>query len=226
MRKYRVLLEMFKTGDFFYLFHRLPDGISHSCSVGVESLLGYPQSDVSATFLFDRIHTNDQPAVEEFDKESELFFEKLEKKERWEYKTRYTFRLKNKNGRYKQFMFQSIPFRRLDNTSSELLLIFSDISELKTDTDQHLSFIHLSGGKSYRRIRSIKQVNAIIPLSKREREVMRLTAEGKDALRIAETLKVSPTTVRNHLRKMRKKTGTQNTAQLVVLNQELNIGHE
>jgi ATP/maltotriose-dependent transcriptional regulator MalT len=52
------------------------------------------------------------------------------------------------------------------------------------------------------------------PLSTRERQIMALVAGGASNAKIAETLFVTPTTVRTHLDRIRDKTGARNRAEL------------
>ena len=52
------------------------------------------------------------------------------------------------------------------------------------------------------------------PLSAREREIMALLAGGASNAKIAETLFVTPNTVRTHLDRIRDKTGARNRAEL------------
>ena len=54
-------------------------------------------------------------------------------------------------------------------------------------------------------------------LSRREREVLDLLAEGSTNVETAERLHISVNTVKNHRKSMLKKTGTNNTAALVRL---------
>jgi DNA-binding CsgD family transcriptional regulator len=52
------------------------------------------------------------------------------------------------------------------------------------------------------------------PLSARERQIMALLAGGARNAKIAETLFVTPNTVRTHLDRIRDKTGARNRAEL------------
>jgi DNA-binding CsgD family transcriptional regulator len=52
------------------------------------------------------------------------------------------------------------------------------------------------------------------PLSARERQIMALVAGGASNAKIAETLFVTPNTVRTHLDRIRDKTGARNRAEL------------
>jgi non-specific serine/threonine protein kinase len=52
------------------------------------------------------------------------------------------------------------------------------------------------------------------PLSARERQIMALLAGGASNAKIAETLYVTPNTVRTHLDRIRDKTGARNRAEL------------
>jgi len=55
----------------------------------------------------------------------------------------------------------------------------------------------------------------VAPLSSQELEILRMFAEGSDALRIAKALGISPQTLRNHLHHINKKLRTHNRLEAV-----------
>ena len=60
---------------------------------------------------------------------------------------------------------------------------------------------------------------AVVPaasLTEREREVLRLVAEGRDNQEIAEALTISPSTVKNHVSSILEKLGLENRIQAAV----------
>lgn len=62
---------------------------------------------------------------------------------------------------------------------------------------------------------STEQSSVLSSISKKEREILELIAEGKSSKEIAEELELSIRTVSNHRANMLKKTGLNNTAELV-----------
>ena len=60
-------------------------------------------------------------------------------------------------------------------------------------------------------------IHADLPLSKREREILRLLALGKDTKRMADSLCVSPATVRNHVQHILEKLGAHSRLQALAI---------
>ncbi|MGB6036751.1 MAG: helix-turn-helix transcriptional regulator, partial [Cryomorphaceae bacterium] len=172
--------------------------------------------------LFDLIHPDDQNGVEEFEAEAKDFFESLHVKEKWNYKTCYNFRIRTKYGRFKHILFQSVPYRFTEDNETEHLGIFTNIDSLKSNSDQHLSFIHLNGGSSYQPYKTIQKVGSFPPLSRRELEIMTCMMKGFDVVNTAQKLNISLSTLRNHLKHIRNKTGAKSTIHLVALAKERN----
>lgn len=61
------------------------------------------------------------------------------------------------------------------------------------------------------------EVPAVLPLSDREREILRLIASGKNTKTIAESLCISPATVRNHIQHILEKLGAHSRLQALVI---------
>jgi len=221
IQKFDTLLEMFKTGNFFYLLHTPETNQTRLCSKGITDILAYEPEGVDLDFIFDLIHPDDQAAVEEFEEAAAAFYQTVSMKERWNYKTRYNFRLKSKYGRFKQFLYQRVLYT-MTNETVEYLCAFTDIDALKSDTDQHLSLMHLYEGRSAINLRINRKIEPLPDLTRREREVVKKFTNGSNIESIAEGLHISATTVRNHLKRVRGKTGAKSNVHLVALAKEKN----
>lgn len=221
IQKFDTLLEMFKTGNFFYLLHTPDTNQTRLCSKGVTDILAYDPGEVDLDFILDLIHPEDQAAVEEFEEAAAAFYQTVSVEERWNYKTRYNFRLKSKYGRFKQFLYQRVPYT-MTTEAVQYLCAFTDIDSLKSDTDQHLSLVHLYGGESFINLRVNRKIEPLSELTRREREVVRKFTNGSNIESIAEDLHISAATVKNHLKRIRRKTGAKSNVHLVALAKEKN----
>ena len=215
-------LEMFQTGNFFYLIvANEPNHISH-CSRGVQVVLGYKPEQVDFNLLLDLVHPDDLPVMEEFEAEANQFYSSLPTEEKWNYKTQYNLRLQAKTGKYKHFMFQSLPYRVTEKRKIEHLYIFTDVSSVKTNSDQHLSLIHLRGGPSKKLYRSHKKVEKLPDFSPVELEVLAAISTDGNLTVTAKHLNITLESLRNHLKRMRYKTGAKSTVHLMALAREKN----
>lgn len=61
------------------------------------------------------------------------------------------------------------------------------------------------------------EVPAVLPVSDREREILRLLASGKSTKTIADSLCISPATVRNHIQHILEKLGAHSRLQALVI---------
>ena len=217
---FHALLEMFKSGDFFYLLFIPERNATTFCSNGFRDILDIDVETVKMEQLFDLIHPDDRTIVEEFEAEAQEFYRSLPSKERWNYKTRYNFRIRTKYGRFKHVLFQSVPYQLTEGKEIEYIGIFTNINSIKSDSDQHLSFIHLKGGVSHRPYKTIRKAESLPPLSVREVEILKCVMKEYDLSNTSQKLNISLNTLRNHLKHIRNKTGAKSTIHLVALAKE------
>lgn len=220
IREHEVWLQRFQAGDFFYLIVNSESVQSTFCSDGVEKVLGYKAKNIDFELLFDLIHPDDVPVMEEFEAEANKFYLTLPAEERWNYKTQYNLRLKSKTGKFKQLMFQSQPLRLTEKKRVEYLYTFTDISSIKTNTDQHLSLIHLRGGESKKLYRQKKKIEKLPDFSGRELEILEATMQEPDLPITAQNLHISLESLKNHLKRIRRKAGAKSTVHLLALAKE------
>ncbi len=75
----------------------------------------------------------------------------------------------------------------------------------------------LGGRTTEKRLDAVPAVSALLPLSEREREILRWLAAGKNGKEIADTLCISPVTVRNHIQHILEKLGAHSRLQALVI---------
>jgi DNA-binding CsgD family transcriptional regulator len=132
------------------------------------------------------------------------------------YKTSADFRIKVKSGFYKRILQQNTPLQT-DKAGNIvlLLMVFTDISHV--NTQKGVSAAIISTEKDGYMIWEAKdiQLKQQLTFSRREREIIKLLAEGFSSKQIAETLHLSEYTVSTHRRNMLDKTNLPNARSLV-----------
>lgn len=138
-----------------------------------------------------------------------------------DYKVSYSFRLKTKDHKIKMILHQVITLVTQGDKIHYVFGIHSDITHLKTPTEDRISFIGLNGAPSYFSLstdpETLLQPPAKLNLSLREMEIISLLAEGHSSKEIATQLHISHHTVDTHRRNLLKKAGVQNTLELVAI---------
>jgi DNA-binding CsgD family transcriptional regulator len=214
---YRKLLNIIYEGEFYYWILDIPSAKVEYASPNVYDILGYTQDEFTLDLFFQIIHPNDVSFFLNFETKVGEFFNSLDAKRVFNYKVRYDFRLRKKNGDYLQILHQVITIQTTENGGVlKTLGIHSDISHLKTQRNPELSFIGLNGEPSFINV----EVTTVFPptkglLTKQEKVILKLLVEGKQSAEIAQILSVSKHTILNHRRNILTKTASSTTAELI-----------
>ncbi|APU67780.1 response regulator transcription factor [Christiangramia flava] len=151
----------------------------------------------------------------------------LSKEEILSYKVVYSYRSTGLDGEIKNMLHQATILSTDENgIIRHAFSMHTDVSHLNLSPNDDISFIHMDGGISYCNIKTdtgsfdpknteFEDNNLNQLFSDREKEIIKMLAEGHNAKDIAEALNLSPHTVRTHRRNMLSKTGYTNTAQLI-----------
>ncbi len=137
-----------------------------------------------------------------------------------DYKVSYQFRMKDKFGKYKVMLHQSIPLS-LDEKGQPVLVLVNetDISHITTSNNYRISFLALNAKKSYINIRNKEDLMNPRPSAKtvteRELDILRLLSEGYSSKEIAGNLHIAYDTVRTHRNNILKKTKLKTLAQVI-----------
>ncbi|MFB2117965.1 LuxR C-terminal-related transcriptional regulator [Parapedobacter sp. 2B3] len=135
-----------------------------------------------------------------------------------DFKMRYDIRYQKKDGSYCRILYQAIIIEH-DGLGRILRTFgtYTDINYLKEGGAPTLSFIGMNGMPSYIDV-PLKNRN-LLPkkdnITYRERQVLKLLAEGMLSKEIASTLGISKETVDRHRKNMLHKKGLANTSELV-----------
>lgn len=216
---YHKFLKLFQINES-YCFVFLP-GISEIeyCSDNVLQLLGYTPEEFTIEVFLQSIHPDDFPTFMRFERAVVTFKKKLPVSELMNYKSRYNYRIRKKDGNYITIMQQSITIES-DQEGSILrnFVIHTDISDIKTDSSMSLSFINIAEGQSFFNVENNLEEYATedAKLTPREREIVSYIAQNYTSQQIAEALHISKDTVSTHRKNIHSKTGTHNALELVV----------
>jgi len=212
------ILNIFQVGDFYYFIFNTQNAQVEYVDPNVVKVLGYPAEDVSPAFFFSVIHPEDQHWFVNFEHTVVEFFQQLPPDQVLNYKVRYDFRLRKKDGTYVRILQQVVTLLADEKgLVMKTLGVHTDITELKPSGRPVLSFIGMNGAPSYVDV-EIKTV--FVPnkelISPREKQILTLLIEGKTSKEIATILGNTKQTVDKHRKNMLMKTGAKSSAELVV----------
>lgn len=172
------------------------------------------QSSVSG--LLRRCHPEDLPGVVESLRK--VHFE-LEKKDYQDNEGLYfsmDFRYRSAKGRYIRLLLHAVPQKSDQNgVPVSWTGLCSDISYLKMEGG--VSFTMRSNTQKIVSITNANEKKVFTLFSNRERQILKLLAQGFSTQRIEDKLNISQHTVRTHRRNMHKKCKVANTSQLINL---------
>jgi len=134
-----------------------------------------------------------------------------------DYRLSFNHRFIHKNESISEFLLEGT-FSRYENSKSPVLnlKVFSEIGDIKTDDTINLTIFRYSTYQGYQKVFTkvyVKKYNST--LSQRELEIIKLCHEGLSSKMIADKLKLSIHTVKNHKRNCMEKTGTHNISELI-----------
>lgn len=215
---HKKLLNIFQVGDYYYMIFNVRETKFDLVSPDIANVLGYAPNEVNVPFFIGNIHPEDQPWFLNFENKVQEFFATLTRDQVPNYKVRYDYRIKKKNGTYIRVLQQVVTIQADgENNVVRTLVVHTDITHIKPEGLPLLSFIGMNGEPSYINVDVDKVFTNPGPemITFREREILTLLIEGKDSKGIAEALYISKQTVDTHRKNMLHKTGCSNTASLI-----------
>lgn len=215
----KKLMNIFEVGESYFYVFDLIDMKLDFMSKEVESVLGYPSSQLNMAFLLEKIHPDDQSWFLNIENKATEFFATLTLEQIPNYKLRYDYRIQKSNGEYIRVLQQVVTLEYSE--TGRILKSFgahTDISHLKMKGDPVLSFIGLNGEPSFINVNVEKVFKASSEfLSKREAEILLLLVDGKKTKEIAVDLFISEATVSTHRKNLLAKTKAKNTSDMIVM---------
>lgn len=214
---HKKLLSFFQVGDYYYYIFNVKQSIFELISSEITELLGYYPDEVDVPFFLSNIHPDDQPWFLNFENKVKEFFATLSHHQIPNYKVRYDYRIRKKNGEYIRILQQVVTIQFDENNGVlRTLGVHTDISHIKSEGLPVLSFIGLNGEPSYTAV-EVKKVftSTEMPLTRREREILTLLTQGNKSEDISRLLFISKLTVDTHRKNLLKKTDTTSTVALI-----------
>lgn len=218
-----IVSSVFSAGpSYYYVIDFFDMRVSHMSS-SVKEIHGLEPETATFNDILSLIHPEDVDYVTKAEEKviqffrSEVGWDKVLK-----YKNSYCLRFKTSDNSYKLFLHQSIVLT-LDDSGGygKALNIHTDISHLTKTNNHKISMIGLLGEPSYLNMSLDESSDNKTPFivekgfTKREIEIIRLIADGKQEKEISEKLFISLTTVKTHRKNILRKSGCKNSAELV-----------
>ena len=211
------LLRFFQVGESYYYLFNVSTAEFEYVSPSIEKVLGYRPEDATLAFLFNKVHPDDQKIFVNFENEVGHFLLGLPPEKIFKYKIRMDIRMQKSDGTYTRILYQVVAFEQHeDGRILRTLGSHADIGYLKMEGKPTLSFIGFDGEPSYIDVKVGRELIHIKnTISRREREVLTCIMNGMAAKVIAGHLYISLETVYRHRKNMLKRTGCQNSAELI-----------
>ncbi|MBD1433898.1 hypothetical protein H8B06_13755 [Sphingobacterium sp. DN00404] len=219
LEMHRRLLDLFHVGPHYYYIFNCGTGEFEVLDERASAVTGYPLEHISPRFLVDKLHPEDVSYFLNFENTITDFYVNLPIEKILHYKTSYDVRFRASNGKYMRILQQVTPIQTSEKGSIfRTLGVHTDISHMKPEGKPVLNIIGLNDHPSYYNVQPDVVFEPAKPiLTKREQEVLNLIIEGKMSTEIADSLCISPETVKTHRKNIIRKSGSKNVAELVSL---------
>lgn len=212
----------FSTGaSYYYVLDFLHVDQPMYLSDSVRQILGLDPQNTTIQNIIDRVHPEDLTFVSRAEETAITILSRdIGMDQVKNYKISYCTRLQTRDGSYRLFNHQALILATDDTHGvAKSLGIHTDITHLTSSNNHKLSLLNIFGGKSYLNIdvfdENSKPMAGQSPFTDREADVLRLLAQGKTSIAIADILKISPNTVKNHRKNILKKAECKTTGQLI-----------
>jgi len=215
---YKKMLNIFHVGDFYYFIFNCTTAQIEWTSNSITKILGIDSpAEFTIDFILENIHPEDLPYFLDFENQVTLFFNQLPTDKVLKYKVSYDYRMRRKDGTYVRILQQAVTVQtNLEGAVIRVLDVHTDISHLKKENGSKLSFIGLEGEPSILEFAYSKDfLTNTSKLTKREKQILKLIAEGFSSNEIGEKLFIASITVKKHRQNILKKTDCKNITQLI-----------
>lgn len=210
-----ITSQIISLGPFYYYIIDFYDMSLSHISQSIQDIHGYDPEHTTFQDILGTIHPDDISYVQKTETAiAEFYYTKLKPEQLLRYKMNYSFRSRMADGTYALLNHQAI-LLTLDSNGGfgKSLNIHTRIDHIASTNNMKYSLIGLDNEPSFMN-RSVQE-NALLNLSKREVEIVKLIADGMDSIEIADRLFISPKTVKKHRSNILKKLNVKNTSQVV-----------
>nr|WP_232325418.1 LuxR C-terminal-related transcriptional regulator [Pedobacter panaciterrae] len=205
------------TGPFYFYVIDFYDMSLSNVSTAIKDIHGLDPQTVNFSDVLDAIHPDDVDFVANAEAFiTRFFYERIPREKLLSYKMNYSFRSRMKDGEYALLNHQAIMLS-LDEDSrwGKSLNIHTRIDHLSNLNTRKISIIGLNGEPSYMNMAIEETVPPMACFSKREKQILKLIAEGFSNSEISEKLFIAVLTVKKHRQNILNKTDCKNIAQLI-----------
>ena len=217
-----IIASIFSPGEYYFFLLNFFNFKIEYTHPTVKSIYGVEPEDFTLDLFFGRMHPEDAEQMRLKEQAAgEFFYNRLPVSKIMRYKSSYTFRIMDHSGNWRHMLHQCTPVQlSAEGRIHHSISVHSDITYLNILPDHRISFIGLAGEPSYYSLStnpdSILEPEQTMVLSDREKEIIRLLAEGMGSKQIGDKLCISSHTVDTHRRNLLKKTGANNMVELTV----------
>ncbi|AYZ13885.1 LuxR family transcriptional regulator [Chryseobacterium arthrosphaerae] len=216
-------VKSFPVGPYFWFITNNIEMRTKRTSENIELFTPYSKEqwiNSDTTFFMNLFHPQDRRHIMAAFVFSATLRLKLLKEGKTEVRFNYYGRMINRNHEYRWVLLQS-PLQIINNDEIKAsFVVVYDLSHFIIQNLPLLSIIDLTNNEAqyFKHVdqQVYKKINMEKPkITKREKEVLNLMAQGFNSPEIAEKLFLSYHTVENHKRNLRKKTNTKTSAELI-----------
>lgn len=204
--------------SYYFIFNCETSEIEYT-SPDITRVLGYEPNEFNIQLLLEYIHPEDHTIFIQHETKALEFCRQLAPELQDKYYVIHDFRMKTKTGASVRIQQRSYACEIRNNVLKKTMVIHSDISQLKNHQEAELHFIGINGETSYLNVhreleKKITFINKLF--SKKEIEILRYMVQGIKSEDIAQLTDRSIFTIRNHRKKILKKSGCNNVQELLV----------
>lgn len=217
-----LMSSVFSAGPYYFYIIDFFDFKIRYMSPLIKGIHGLEPESVELQDILDQIHPEDMEFVARAERKAFELMHMLGSGKIRKYKTSYCFRFKTADGSYQLFNHQAIILTAdEEGRIAKSLNIHTNISHLTSENNYKVSAIGMFGEPSF--LNMDVMTESTTPesptpstLSKREKQIIRLMADGLTSKEIAEKLFITINTVKNHRKNIFRKSNCKNMGQLVV----------
>lgn len=217
----QLLGAVFSNGPSYYYVFELADLQLLLISDSVQQIHGLDPTAATFQDILDQIHPDDMAFVARAeDTAIRMFRDTIGMGKIKKYKISYNFRFRIADGSYRLFNHQSLVLATDEKGRvGKSLNIHTDISHITGENSGTISLIGMDDEPSYLDVDvdadKLQANPRTEPFSERESTIIRLIAAGLTSAQIAKELSLSEFTIKNHRKRILKKSGCQNMSQLL-----------
>jgi len=216
LEAHKRLFSIFQPGSYYFLLFDIYQGEIKEVSSEITHVLGYQSPQINMLQFMDNIHPADKPYFLSFESHATQFFNRIPVDKIDHYKVQYDLRLKKNDQKYARILIQYVIVNYEERNIYHSFHIHTDITHFKPEGIPCFSIIGIDGEPSYYNIQQTQVFTKSYDLfTKREKQILKLIAQGKTSQQIADQLFISIHTVNCHRKNMLAKAAVKTPLELL-----------